>query len=447
MVIRYLLLGVFALMAMVTLAHASLIPWRFVYGKRWHPIPFKMAFPALAAMMTVMAMGSALGAAAVFVGSGALPAGRAVAVGVAAAGLVAAGAHLLYIRRTAAGHRGFERAFGPNWQDKLPATPGMLQRRWALWPFPVGSARVQRDVAIWTLPDGRSLLADLWQPAQGAPPSGVAFLFFHGSAWHFSDKGVGTDPMFGHLAAQGHVVLDVAYRLAPETDLFGMVADVKRAVAWVRGNARQLGIDPERIVVGGASAGGHISLLAAYGGEHPAFCPPDLMGVRTDVAGVVSLYGPCDLREYLGHHAGRLSITGKPATEKAPLRLDAMSGEQMMMNLLGGMAEDVPEQFDLAAATTHIRAGGPPALIVQGEADFITPADATRRMVEQLRQAQIPVVYLEFPWTEHAWDIGTAMANMVFGRRLYPKFLDSQYAPPSTATLYDLERFLALLAA
>ena len=98
--------------------------------------------------------------------------------------------------------------------------------------------------------------------------------YLHGSAYMILDKDVGTRPLFRHLAAQGHVVVDVAYRLFPETDLPGMVADAKRAVEWVRSRAADLEIDPARIVLAGGSAGGHLSLLAGYSHKDPALTPP-----------------------------------------------------------------------------------------------------------------------------------------------------------------------------
>lgn len=48
----------------------------------------------------------------------------------------------------------------------------------------------------------------------------------------------------------------------PETDVPGMVADARRAVAWVRGHVADLGIESDRIVLVGGSAGGHLALLA-----------------------------------------------------------------------------------------------------------------------------------------------------------------------------------------
>ena len=49
-----------------------------------------------------------------------------------------------------------------------------------------------------------------------------------------------------------------AYRLCPEVDIYGMVGDVKRAIAWMKANASRYGVNPEKIVLGGGSAGGHL---------------------------------------------------------------------------------------------------------------------------------------------------------------------------------------------
>ena len=69
------------------------------------------------------------------------------------------------------------------------------------------------------------------------PSSGLAFVYLYGSAWWILDKDFGTRPLFRQLAAQGHVIMDVAYRLCPEVDIYGMVGDVKRTVAWMMSSA------------------------------------------------------------------------------------------------------------------------------------------------------------------------------------------------------------------
>jgi acetyl esterase/lipase len=75
----------------------------------------------------------------------------------------------------------------------------------------------------------------------------------------------------------------VAYRLYPETDIAGMVGDAKRAAAWLKTNAAEYGVDPDRIVIGGGSAGGHVALLAAYTLGHPDVTPADVHNTDTSV--------------------------------------------------------------------------------------------------------------------------------------------------------------------
>jgi acetyl esterase/lipase len=50
--------------------------------------------------------------------------------------------------------------------------------------------------------------------------------------------------------------MDVACRLHPETDMLGMVGDVKRAIAWMKAHGPTYGVDPERVFMAGGSAGG-----------------------------------------------------------------------------------------------------------------------------------------------------------------------------------------------
>src|SRR5262249_30481849 len=156
----------------------------------------------------------------------------------------------------------------------------MVQRRWSFRLPRMPEPRWTRDITFATVPGtSRDLLCDLWQPPAGVSPSGTAIVYLHGSAWYLLDKDVGTRRFFRQLAAQGHVVMDVAYRLCPEADITGMVADARRAVGWMKRHAPELAVDPGHVVLAGASAGGHVALLAAYAGRE--LTPPDLIGTDT----------------------------------------------------------------------------------------------------------------------------------------------------------------------
>lgn len=372
------------------------------------------------------------------------------------AGLLAALLAGGFVRAVTAPHEeAFAQALGGDWRDWID--PGverrMLRRRWR-WrvpgaPTPSGT----HDVVFATVPgSGRPLLCDVWRPPPGVAPSGVAIVYLHGSAWYLLDKDVGTRTFFAHLAAQGHVVIDVAYRLCPEADVFGMVADAKRAVAWVKARAVELGVSPDRIVLMGGSAGGHVALLAAYTPEHPDLTPGDLRDVDTSVLAVVSYYGVVDLRAYEetarrfeppdgapervrpvrpGPFAARLyrGIFGR--TLRPDLLPPLPPHRHMMRDLVGGLPGEIGARFDLASPIHHVNPACPITLHFQPEHDHIVPVESARHFHRALVEAGVPSLYLELPRAMHAFDL------------LVPPLL----SPAGQAALHDLERFLARIAA
>jgi acetyl esterase len=93
--------------------------------------------------------------------------------------------------------------------------------------------------------------------------SRAALVYFHGGGWVLGSLD-GADETCRALANRGRVaVISIAYRLAPETKFPGAVEDAYAAVRWVADHASDLGIDPSRLAVGGASAGGNLAAAAA----------------------------------------------------------------------------------------------------------------------------------------------------------------------------------------
>jgi acetyl esterase/lipase len=349
-------------------------------------------------------------------------------------GLLGAGIMIWYVWRSTRDHKGLEDAFGAGWKDQIPpeAAKQMLKRRWWFYlkmnssPEPIW----ERDVPFWTVPGSdRQLLCDLWRP-RGGEVSGLAFVYIHGGAWYFMEKDMFTRPFFRHLVSQGHTVMDVSYRLCPEVDIYGMIGDVKRAVAWMKDNADHYGVDPEKIVIGGGSAGGHLAQLAGYTPEHPELTPEDLIGTDLSVRGIISYYGFTDLLP-LYEYTNLQKMEGQPpvpiGTKLEPSEVFRYMGR--MDILLGGWPQEAPYMYQLASPITHVNPESPPTLLIQGEQDTYCPVDATRAHYKKLVEAGVPAVNLVYPWTNHAFDL----------------FLPS-LSPPAQSALYDVDRFLALLA-
>ena len=347
------------------------------------------------------------------------------------AGLLGAGISVFYIVRVTVSQPGFELAFGKDWQHKIPPAQEsrLLQKRWNIGLPRTKEPRWERDLPFCTIPGtGRKLLCDLWQPPEGIAPTGLAFIYVHGGNWYLLDKDFGTRPFFRQLAAQGHVIMDVAYRLCPEVDIYGMLGDVKRAVVWMKANAARYRVDPDRIVLGGGSAGGHLALLAAYTPNHSLLTPPDIQGCDLSVRAVVSYYGPTDLRACYEHLDLKRTVGLPKVAVGLPETKTNFADAGRLDILLGGHLHEVPDIYELASPVAHVRAGSPPTLLIQGEPDAIAPVDATRELHRKLIECGVPAVNIIFPMTDHAFDL------------LLP-----QVSPPAQAALYNVERFLALM--
>ena len=244
-------------------------------------------------------------------------------------------------------------------------------------------------------------------------------LGIHGGGWHQFDKDSLTRPWVRHLASQGHVVMDVAYRLYPETGMAGIVADGKRAVAWMKANAAWYGVDPDRIVIAGGSAGAHLALLVAYTPGLPELTPASMAGVDTSVCGVVAFYPPVDLSSYIAYNDYESTNVGP---------LDITSPSEVVPGALGGTPAQIPGRYELFDPASHVTADGPSTLLIAGEHDHVVLAGPIRALHRTLLQVGTPSIYVEFPATEHVFDL------------VLP-----QISPAAQAAWHDVDRFLALL--
>ena len=222
----------------------------------------------------------------------------------ALAGGVAALLSADFIRSVTTPHQGFELRSGQTGTPRSRrAGAPVLPRRWnGYLRLPVRRPS-WANVAYWNVPGApgganRCLLCDLWEPPPGMSRSGLGVIYLHAGGWQNFAKDTGTRPFFSYLCHQGHVVMDVDYRMVPETDMAGMLADVKHAIVWLKDNASRFGVDPSRVVLTGASAGGQLALLAAYTPNDPVLDPADVRPRDTSVRGVIAFYAPTNMLSY-----------------------------------------------------------------------------------------------------------------------------------------------------
>jgi acetyl esterase/lipase len=160
------------------------------------------------------------------------------------------------------------------------------------------------------------------------------------------------------IVASGFAVASVNYRLVPSVRFPAPVHDVKAAVRWLRANAAEYGLDPDRIAIGGVSAGGHlVSLTALTAGD--AQLEGDLgdhLGVSSAVSAVVAYCPSSDFLLSGGRNALETQIL-PPPWSAALLGLDRI--------------DDDPELARSASPRHRVHAGAPPHLILHGDRDAV----------------------------------------------------------------------------
>jgi acetyl esterase/lipase len=150
--------------------------------------------------------------------------------------------------------------------------------------------RIDKKIAFGEA-DGQPLFGDLYRPAQCERPCAV-FVFVHGGGWIAGSRGSG-EGLGRLLTREGYAFFSVDYRLARAgaPSFPGALEDVRAAVDFIRAQAKDYEIDPDKIVMCGASAGGHLAALTAL------TTPLETPFVRA----LVCAYGVYDLKTQWDH--------------------------------------------------------------------------------------------------------------------------------------------------
>ena len=166
-----------------------------------------------------------------------------------------------------------------------------------------GEVEVRKGVE-YVVHDGVRLTGDYYAPrTSGSYPAIVAI---HGGGWQAGSP-IGYQYWGPWLAQRGYVLFAISYRLSkPGQKTFPeALHDVRAAIQFVKGRAKELRVDPERIGVMGDSAGGHLAALVALAGDHPQFAgaykSDPHASVSTKVKVAVPIYGVFDLYQQWLH--------------------------------------------------------------------------------------------------------------------------------------------------
>jgi acetyl esterase/lipase len=281
----------------------------------------------------------------------------------------------------------------------------------------------QGIVALWqkvrTIPNVIYERANGWEgkldvyAIRGPAPSPVV-IFIHGGGWVQGTKessALSALPFIG----MGYSVVNVEYRLANVSLAPAAMEDCRCALRWViqHGKEQQYNFDTSRIVIAGASAGGHLALTT---GMLPANAGFDRMCFTVNepkVSAIVDFFGIADLPDMLE------GPNKKPFPETWPYTTQWIGNQ--------------PNRMEIAKAAspmTYVRAGIPPIISVHGDADPLVPYQHSVKLQEALQKAGVPHELITIPGGGHG-NFSTAEWQRAFAA--IQKFL-ADHVPAAAAS-------------
>jgi len=220
-----------------------------------------------------------------------------------------------------------------------------------------------------TCPGGSpAALMDIRFPPSGVGDGAPMALHLHGGAWVAGDKGDGPwyEEVASGLLARGFIVATASYRLAPLHPWPAQIHDAKCAVRHLRANAARYWGDPDRIVVWGHSAGGHLSSMLGVTAPDAGFEGAGFSGVSSAVRGVVSVAGVSNLPPLSSNFllAFALNATFGTSNPASPVLRDG-------------------------SPITWVSPGDAPHLLVHGEQDPLIPLSQATALQDRLAASSV----------------------------------------------------------
>jgi len=231
---------------------------------------------------------------------------------------------------------------------------------------------------------------DGWEPGQKR----ACFVSIHGGGWAGGEPRR-MYPFASHFAEKGMVGISVQYRrlnAASGVTVFDSVQDVRSAIRFIKSHQAELGIDAERLVVNGASAGGHLAAATAIFSDVNA--PDDSLELDPTPRALVLFFPVIDT------------------------------------SAAGYGQKKIGADWKMLSPLHRVKKGIPPTLIFHGTTDVVTPFSGATAFVDEMRKVGNSCELIQHEGGRHGY--------LMFDRSLFEQtlakieqFLDSQSLLPS----------------
>jgi acetyl esterase/lipase len=186
-----------------------------------------------------------------------------------------------------------------------------------------------------------------------------------------------------------------------------IVHDVSRSVRFIRYNAGKYQVDPNRLGIMGASAGGHLSLMqglaapkpnAAFAYQNDANDPVEAQPAT--VKAVAAFFPPTDFFNY-GKEGENAMGRGILANFRTAFEYRKLSPEKKVLVPLTEEEEKV--LGGLISPITFASEGDPATLLIHGDADKLVPIQQSEILEKKLKDVKVPVKLIVKPGQAHGW--------------------------------------------
>jgi acetyl esterase/lipase len=290
--------------------------------------------------------------------------------------------------------RGFVKTSGA--LAALPALTALSLRAQGPPAPDTGNLRVEKDIVFGKGGD-KDLTLDVYRPPTGVTSKRLAIVHLFGGGFFTGNKSAGyiiNDAKA--LGARGYTSVSANYRLQTEGLWPAQIHDTKAAIRWTRANAEKIGVDANRIVVAGYSAGGMLALLAAGTNGNKEFeGNGGNAGVSSDVNACIGVY--------------------------------PLASAQIAGGLFGG--KGTPEQIVAASPTTYISKSFAPTIFIHGTSDATVLPQSSIDFHTKLHALGVPSALTLIQGANHAFDNGALDAVELMAQSI-DLFLDRLIVNP-----------------
>ncbi len=246
---------------------------------------------------------------------------------------------------------------------------------------------------------GTALTMDVFTPKADANGAGIVYVVSGG--WFSAHESI-RPAFYEALLDRGYTVFAVVHGSQPMFTIPEIVPDIDRAVRFIRSHADEYGIDPDRIGITGASAGGHLSLMQGTAGTPgKADAPDPIDRASSRVQAVACFFPPTDFLNY-GKTDEDAIGRGILANFAAPFAFRELDGTKRVFVPITDEAK-VRAIGRAISPISHVSADDPPTLILHGDADNLVPIQQARTFLEEMEEAGVETKLVTKPGAGHGW--------------------------------------------